>query len=176
MQKFGLELHPEKTRLIEFGRFAEEDRKRRGGGKPKPETFDFLEFTHVAERPERATGSRFDGRPRRSGCGANCRQLSRNYASAGTIEWSTTGSGCGRWCTDTLTIMLSRATSRRCGRSSGRWLACDWRRFGGAANGIAIRGNGFGRLWSVSCLHRASGIRYRGFASTPCTRGKSRMR
>ena len=44
MQKFGLELHPEKTRLIEFGRFAEEDRRRRGEG--KPETFDFLGFTH----------------------------------------------------------------------------------------------------------------------------------
>ena len=44
MRKFGLELHPEKTRLIEFGRFAEEDRRRRGEG--KPETFDFLGFTH----------------------------------------------------------------------------------------------------------------------------------
>lgn len=45
MQKFGLELHPEKTRLIEFGRFAEDKRKRRGEG--KPETFDFLGFTHI---------------------------------------------------------------------------------------------------------------------------------
>jgi group II intron reverse transcriptase/maturase len=45
MQKFGLELHPEKTRLIEFGRFAEDNRKRRGEG--KPETFDFLGFTHI---------------------------------------------------------------------------------------------------------------------------------
>ncbi len=45
MQKFGLELHPEKTRLIEFGRFAEGNRKRRGEG--KPETFDFLGFTHM---------------------------------------------------------------------------------------------------------------------------------
>jgi group II intron reverse transcriptase/maturase len=45
MRKFGLELHPEKTRLIEFGRFAEENRKRRGEG--KPETFDFLGFTHI---------------------------------------------------------------------------------------------------------------------------------
>jgi hypothetical protein len=42
--KFGLELHPEKTRLIEFGRFAERDRKARGEG--KPETFNFLGFTH----------------------------------------------------------------------------------------------------------------------------------
>lgn len=43
--KFGLELHPEKTRLLEFGPFAAEDRKRRGQG--KPETFDFLGFTHI---------------------------------------------------------------------------------------------------------------------------------
>ena len=42
--KFGLEVHPEKTRLIEFGRFAAQDRKQRGEG--KPETFTFLGFTH----------------------------------------------------------------------------------------------------------------------------------
>ena len=45
MRKFGLELHPEKTRVIEFGRFAEDNRRRRGEG--KPETFDFLGFTHI---------------------------------------------------------------------------------------------------------------------------------
>jgi len=44
-QKFGLELHPEKTRLIEFGRFAAEGRATRGEG--KPETFAFLGFTHI---------------------------------------------------------------------------------------------------------------------------------
>ena len=44
--KFGLELHPDKTRRIEFGRHAEQDRKRRGEG--KPETFDFLGFTHIS--------------------------------------------------------------------------------------------------------------------------------
>ena len=41
---FGLDLHPDKTRLIEFGRFASERRRERGQG--KPETFDFLGFTH----------------------------------------------------------------------------------------------------------------------------------
>jgi group II intron reverse transcriptase/maturase len=46
LSKFGLELHPDKTRLIEFGRFAEENRTRRGEG--KPETFDFLGFTHIS--------------------------------------------------------------------------------------------------------------------------------
>jgi RNA-directed DNA polymerase len=45
MEKFGLELHPEKTRLIEFGRYATERRAKRGEG--KPETFDFLGFTHI---------------------------------------------------------------------------------------------------------------------------------
>jgi RNA-directed DNA polymerase len=43
--KFNLELHPDKTRLIEFGRFAVQSRKKQGLS--KPETFDFLGFTHV---------------------------------------------------------------------------------------------------------------------------------
>jgi group II intron reverse transcriptase/maturase len=42
---YGLELHPDKTRLLEFGRHAAANRKRNGRG--KPETFDFLGFTHV---------------------------------------------------------------------------------------------------------------------------------
>jgi group II intron reverse transcriptase/maturase len=42
--KFGLRLHEGKTRLIEFGRYAAERRKKRGEG--RPETFDFLGFTH----------------------------------------------------------------------------------------------------------------------------------
>jgi RNA-directed DNA polymerase len=46
LAKFGLELHPDKTRRIEFGRYAELNRKRRGEG--KPETFDFLGFTHIS--------------------------------------------------------------------------------------------------------------------------------
>jgi RNA-directed DNA polymerase len=45
LAKFGLELHPEKTRLIEFGRYAASNRAKRGEG--KPETFDFLGFTHM---------------------------------------------------------------------------------------------------------------------------------
>jgi len=41
--KYGLTLHPEKTRLVDFGRYAEEHAKRQG---KKPATFDFLGFTH----------------------------------------------------------------------------------------------------------------------------------
>src|SRR3990167_2753802 len=47
-QKFGLELHPEKTRLIQFGRFAAE--RRAGNNWERPETFTFLGFTHVCAK------------------------------------------------------------------------------------------------------------------------------
>ena len=57
LANFALELHPEKTRLIEFGRFAQVNRQQRGEG--KPETFTFLGFTHYCattlQRPLRYT-------------------------------------------------------------------------------------------------------------------------
>jgi RNA-directed DNA polymerase len=47
-RQFHLELHPEKTRLLEFGRVAADRRQRRGHG--RPETFDFLGFTHLCSK------------------------------------------------------------------------------------------------------------------------------
>ena len=52
-ETFALSLHPDKTRLIEFGRYAAERRTRRGLG--KPETFNFLGFTHIGGRSRRGT-------------------------------------------------------------------------------------------------------------------------
>jgi group II intron reverse transcriptase/maturase len=46
--QFGLQLHPHKTRLIEFGRFAAQSRSKRGQG--KPQTFNFLGFTHICSK------------------------------------------------------------------------------------------------------------------------------
>ena len=46
LSKFGLELHPDKTRVLRFGRFAREDAPK--DGRTKPETFDFLGFTHIS--------------------------------------------------------------------------------------------------------------------------------
>jgi RNA-directed DNA polymerase len=46
LAKFGLELHPEKTRVLRFGRYAVKDSER--DGRTRPETFDFLGFTHIA--------------------------------------------------------------------------------------------------------------------------------
>jgi RNA-directed DNA polymerase len=51
LHEFRLELHPDKTRLIEFGRYAVERRKNRGEGKPS--TFNFLGFTHICEATEK---------------------------------------------------------------------------------------------------------------------------
>jgi hypothetical protein len=51
LANFGLELHPEKTRVLEFGSGAPWLRKRAGKG--KPETFDFLGFTHIAGKSRR---------------------------------------------------------------------------------------------------------------------------
>jgi group II intron reverse transcriptase/maturase len=55
LERFGLSLHPDKTRLIEFGPYATP--KRRQLGKGKPETFDFLGFTHICSRTR--DGKRF---------------------------------------------------------------------------------------------------------------------
>ena len=48
LRQFALELHPEKTRLVEFGPYAAERRRRAGLG--KPETFNFLGFTHICAK------------------------------------------------------------------------------------------------------------------------------
>ena len=48
LERFGLEVHPDKTRLIEFGRYAAQNRRERGEGKPV--TFDFLGFTHICAK------------------------------------------------------------------------------------------------------------------------------
>ena len=55
LAEFALELNAEKTRLIEFGRFAARDRAARGLG--KPETFPFLGFTHICGRPGQGDSS-----------------------------------------------------------------------------------------------------------------------
>jgi RNA-directed DNA polymerase len=54
LESFGLSLHPKKTRLLEFGKYAAERRRKRGQG--KPETFDFLGFKHICGTKESREG------------------------------------------------------------------------------------------------------------------------
>ena len=108
LRQFGLALHPDKTRLIEFGRYAAERRKRRGEG--KPETFDFLGFTHIC------------GTTRKTGRFIVKRQTIRKRLSAKLQavkaelrrRWHEpvprSGGGCARWCRAGSTTTRCRAT------------------------------------------------------------------
>jgi len=72
MEKFALSLHPDKTRLIEFGRFAAQNRARRGLG--KPQTFNFLGFTHISGR-SRKGGFQLKRKSRRNRMRAKLREI-----------------------------------------------------------------------------------------------------
>ena len=81
--KFSLELHPDKTRLIEFGRYAARTREARGVG--KPETFDFLGFTHFCGKTK---SGRFwlRRRPSRNGCGRSWPRSKTNSGDAASSD------------------------------------------------------------------------------------------
>jgi RNA-directed DNA polymerase len=64
LAKFALSLHPEKTRLLEFGRYAAGRRAERG--QDKPETFDFLGFTHYCSTRKDGAGFQLGRKPQRN--------------------------------------------------------------------------------------------------------------
>jgi RNA-directed DNA polymerase len=80
LASFGLELHPDKTRVIRFGRFAQQDCQR--DGRIRPETFDFLGFTHIAgrNRAGRFTLKRRTSRKKRKAKHAALREEMRRRA------------------------------------------------------------------------------------------------
>ena len=108
LKKYGLELHPDKTRRIEFGRFAEENRKRRGEG--KPETFDFLGFKHISGKNRLG---RFAVRRLtiRKPCGANCERSCSSSVHACTILCDKLAHGSGQSCKATSTTTRYLETS-----------------------------------------------------------------
>ena len=71
LEAFALSLHPDKTRLIEFGRDAAARRKRRGLG--RPETFNFLGFTMICGKSQRGSFC-FGGNPGVTGCRRSLRR------------------------------------------------------------------------------------------------------
>ena len=73
MAQFALTLHPDKTRLIEFGRYAAERRAERGNG--KPETFDFLGFTHYCTTKKDAADFQLGRRTQRKRMKAKLREI-----------------------------------------------------------------------------------------------------
>ena len=79
LARFALSLHPEKTRLIEFGKYATERRKRRGEG--KPEMFDFLGFTHYCTTRKDGTGFQLGRRTQRKRMRARLDEITE------TLRW-----------------------------------------------------------------------------------------
>ena len=131
MRGFGLTLHPEKTRLIEFGRQAAANRNSRGLG--KPETFDFLGFTHICGRSRRGAfqlrrKTRVD-RMHAPPCGRSRRRC----AAACTSRSMHRGAGWNRWCGASMPITPSRPTSPPWRPSAFTSRACGGACFGGAA-------------------------------------------
>src|SRR6266481_107015 len=96
LAKFGLELHPDKTRLIEFGRFAARDRKQRGEG--KPETFTFLGFTTTVGDATRAEPSPYGGLLRKSEWLRNSKPSRLSFNAGCMIAWPMSVPGSGRLC------------------------------------------------------------------------------
>jgi RNA-directed DNA polymerase len=136
MQKFSLELHPEKTRLLEFGRYAVQTRQRRGEG--KPETFDFLGFTHIC------------GKTRRNGRYTVIRQTIRRRLQAKLRE---------------VKIELRRRMHEPI-PDTGRWLRSvvggHFRYYGVPMNGRALKSfrTQVSWLWQRTLLRRSQTARY----------------
>ena len=174
LKRFALSLHPDKTRLIEFGRSAASSREKRGLG--KPETFTFLGFTHICAKtrngksqhtPENATqadegqAQGYQGRPVR--------------ATACTGRGATAG-GWAKRCTaispTTRFLPMPRPSPLFGATSQGS---------GGMPSGEAVRttvpsGRSSGGWRSAGCPRRESDIPGPMTASTPHTRDRSPVR
>jgi RNA-directed DNA polymerase len=91
MQKFGLELHPDKTRLIEFGRHASENREQRG--EDKPETFDFPGFTHMCGKTRKTGRFIVKRKTIRKRLSAKLKGLREELRRRWQSQWPRSGSG-----------------------------------------------------------------------------------
>ena len=141
--KFGLELHPDKTRLIEFGRFAAQRRAARGLG--KPETFDFLGFTHICGKGR--TGSFWLERITISKrMRAKLKQVKDQLKRRRHQPIPEQGAGWRAWCEDTSPTTPCPATPTPWRLPHPGRRGTGTRRYGAAANAPASPGNG----WTAS--------------------------
>jgi hypothetical protein len=131
LAKFALELSAEKTRLIEFGRFAAERRARRGDG--RPETFEFLGFTHVCakSRAGRFKLKRISSSKR---VRAKLRELKRSLMQRRHLPIPSRGAGWVAWCEGTSTTTPCPTTATRSMPSAPRSLGTGSGRFDAAAS------------------------------------------
>ena len=110
LQEFSLSLHPDKTRLIEFGRFAAENREKRGLG--KPETFKFLGFVLICEKSRRGT-SRYGESHAAIACRQSCERSRKSCDSECIGPSQRLGHGSRRSLPDTSPITPYRLIAGR---------------------------------------------------------------
>ena len=109
LAQFILELHPEKTRLIEFGRYAASDRKLRG--ERKPEAFNFLGFTHYCGQGTRPEPSPSGALRRKRAWQRSSRPSRSSFVVACTIALPKPVLGSAKSSTATTNTTQCRATS-----------------------------------------------------------------
>jgi hypothetical protein len=156
--QFGLKLHPDKTRLIEFGRFARENRRRRGLG--KPDTFDFLGFTHCCGKTRKGkfmvlritSGKRLR---------AKLLAVKKSCAGACTSPSSSRASTCARWWPDTPATSPCPATGRVCRPFASRSAGCGIARCAAAFRPNTSAGSACTRSSLTGCLPHACVTRTR---------------
>ena len=173
LEKFALSLHPEKTRLIEFGRFAAKDRGSRGLG--KPETFNFLGFTHICSRSRRGA-FQLKRQTRRDRMRARLRaikeELQRRMHEPIPLQ--------GKWLGQVVRGYLAYhavPTNSRCPEPSGTmWSISGDARSRSAASGIAPPGTGWRNSRRSSCHRPTSFIPGPACASPSNTQGGSPVR
>ena len=109
LQEFALSLHSEKTRLIEFGRFAVENRKRRGLGKPRPSP-SWASPLSAAKLV--GANSKSNGSPGGIACRQSCKPSNRNCDGAFISRFPSREDGCSRSSPATSTTTRCRQTVR----------------------------------------------------------------
>jgi len=137
--EFGLELHPEKTRLIEFGRFAAERRERHG--LRKPETFDFLGFTHICATNRRGGFSSSGSRARRR-CKRSSNRSRPRCANGCMTRSPNKDTGSPESCKGTTTTTRCPTTARPCAASDDGSSGTGGRRSRAAARKARSPGSG----------------------------------
>jgi hypothetical protein len=136
--KFALTLHPEKTRLIEFGRFAAERRERRGLG--KPETFNFLGFTFICDKTR--TGKfQLKRKSRRDRMRTKLTMIKEEMSKRMHQPIPTRGNGCGMSSKATSTTTRCRPTTVHWARSGTMSPTSGDARCGDAVRKIGSRGH-----------------------------------
>ena len=173
LAEFALQLHPDKTRLIEFGRFAAANRKGRGLG--KPETFDFLGFTHICGRRGR-DGSSSGGSRAATACAPGCARSRKTCASIDTRRSTSRAVGSGTSWSATSPTTPCRPTAPRSICSDERSPGCGGAPCAGADSGTRPRGTRSIGSPTAGFPKRASFIPGPGNASPSNTQGGSRMR